>query len=380
MESNLSQFLVQLNEISEAVLHATEASSLQEVLDRIASVARLLAGTKYAALGVPDGTGGLRYFRTAGLTDDQIAIIDHVPRGHGLLGAIMSERRLIRLDDISKDHRSSGFPANHPPMMSFLGVPIQTAQQLFGMLYLCDKQDGAQFTEFDELLIQTMASYAALAISSAEAATQAKQLQLLQERERIGMALHDGVIQSLYGLGIQVQVMSDEDTIRGEQLGIVVESLSQIIEDIRGFIMQLRFKHGTALTLDVALKAVAERVFASMATKIQVKAPQAEIALEETALESVLLIVNEALSNAIRHAKATEFSLEGEIRGNLLIIAIRDNGQGFDPLNLPVSDTGGLGIPNMRWRMEALGGKLEIVSGTHGTLVRLVITCNPSRK
>ncbi|MFQ3673330.1 MAG: GAF domain-containing protein, partial [Aggregatilineales bacterium] len=119
METELERFLRRLQDISQVMLHTTEAQELHIVLDRIANAAKELAETRYAALGVPDGQGGLRYFRTAGMTPEEIAMIDHLPRGHGLIGAIMQERRVIRLSSIQSDPRSSGFPAHHPPMTSF---------------------------------------------------------------------------------------------------------------------------------------------------------------------------------------------------------------------------------------------------------------------
>ena len=110
---------------------------------------------RYAALGVPDGKGGLRYFKVAGMTPEQIAQLDHLPVGKGLLGAVMTDRNNIRLENMADDQRSAGFCPAHPVMTSFLGVPIQVGQQLFGILYLCDRVDGQPFSEQDEWLVET---------------------------------------------------------------------------------------------------------------------------------------------------------------------------------------------------------------------------------
>ncbi|MEL6525069.1 MAG: GAF domain-containing protein, partial [Chloroflexota bacterium] len=150
----MKDVLKQLKEISGAVMFAAEARDLEDVLERIADAARELIKTKYAALGVPDGRGGLEYFKTSGMTDDEEALISHRPRGNGMIGAIMRERKVIRLNDMTGDPRTSGFPANHPEMNSFLGAPIIVANHLYGMLYLTDKLNGDPFTEEDETLVE----------------------------------------------------------------------------------------------------------------------------------------------------------------------------------------------------------------------------------
>jgi transcriptional regulator with GAF, ATPase, and Fis domain len=128
--------LSRLNDIASAVMSAAEAGTLEQVLERIAYVAGELVNARYSALGIPDGNGGLKYFKVAGLSPEQIRHIGHLPVGHGLLGAIMQERTAVRLERMQDDHRSSGFCARHPSMTSLLGVPIQLGERLFGLLYL----------------------------------------------------------------------------------------------------------------------------------------------------------------------------------------------------------------------------------------------------
>ncbi len=373
-ELMLFDLLQRLNEISSALLHAAETPDLESVLDRIAHVARDLGGTKYAALGVPDGRGGLQYFRTAGLTDEQIRMIEHVPRGHGLLGAIMSERRVIRVENIAHDPRSAGFPPHHPPMVSFLGVPIQTGGQLFGMLYLCDKRDGSLFNEADEVLIQTLASYAALAIAGAQITRQARRIQGLEERERIGMALHDGVIQSLYGLGMQVQLLSLNERLHGSDLGGIIESLNHIIEDIRGFIAQLGTDDRPRQSVRQLLEKAVERLNPPGEISISIDAPDDVPALSPVAVESLLLILNEGLSNVIRHSGATKVQITAMIEVGWLTMSIQDDGRGFSPEEPGPREGGGLGLPNMKRRAQSLGGELRLKSSpARGTLLWLRI-------
>jgi signal transduction histidine kinase len=150
-----------------ASLELVSDLSLEAVLERIVQLAREQAGARYAALGVVDQAGNLVKFIPVGMTPEQIAHLTHPPTGKGLLGIMRKERRTIRVPSIGADPRSVGFPHNHPTMESFLGVPIMLGDQLLGQLYLTDKQDYHEFTERDEIVIETLAAYAAVAITNA---------------------------------------------------------------------------------------------------------------------------------------------------------------------------------------------------------------------
>ncbi|MCJ7513877.1 MAG: GAF domain-containing sensor histidine kinase, partial [Anaerolineales bacterium] len=137
------------------------------VLLRITEAARELSGASYAALGIPDGHGSLEKFIPVGMTEEQIQRMDHHPVGEGLIGEMLRRGESIRLDDLSHHPKSAGFPAGHPPMRSFLGVPISAYGNAIGQLYLTEKQGGAAFTEEDQRLIEMLASHAAAAIENA---------------------------------------------------------------------------------------------------------------------------------------------------------------------------------------------------------------------
>jgi signal transduction histidine kinase len=165
--------------------------SLNAVLERIVEAAARLTGARYAALGVIDPSGSaLERFVTTGLDEPTRIAIGDPPRGRGILGVLIRETRPLRLHDIQDDPRSVGFPTNHPPMHSFLGVPIMLRGVAYGNLYLTEKQGGEDFTEEDEELVTLLAAQAAVAVENArlyESATAwAKQLESLNE---IGNAL-----------------------------------------------------------------------------------------------------------------------------------------------------------------------------------------------
>ena len=160
----LEERLVALHEAS---LELVRDLSIEVVLERIVNLARKQSGARYAAIGVVDDQGELVSFTPVGMAPEDVKKMEHPPVGRGLIGALMQERRTIRLPDIALDPRSSGFPLNHPPMRSFLGVPILLGDKLLGQIYLTDKQDYPIFTEIDEQVIETLAAYAAVAISNA---------------------------------------------------------------------------------------------------------------------------------------------------------------------------------------------------------------------
>ncbi len=165
--------------------------SLDTLLQTIVETAAELAGARYAALGVVDRSGqSLERFLTTGVDEETRAAIGELPRGRGLLGAVIREGKPVRLHEISDDPRSAGFPRHHPPMHTFLGVPILTRGVVFGNLYLSEKEGGGDFTEEDEDLTQLLAAQAAVAIDNArlyESST--RWLRQLESLHEIGNAL-----------------------------------------------------------------------------------------------------------------------------------------------------------------------------------------------
>ena len=160
--------------------------SLEGVLQKIVEAAAELTDAKYAALGVIDPTGqGLERFVVTGIDAETQAAIGDLPRGRGILGVLIRDARPLRLDDLGKDPQSVGFPPNHPPMTTFLGVPILLRGVAYGNLYLTEKAGGAPFTEEDEELSQVLAAQAAVAVENArlyESATRwLNQLESLNE-------------------------------------------------------------------------------------------------------------------------------------------------------------------------------------------------------
>lgn len=171
----------QLEVVSRSVLAVTSELELDTVLRRIVDLAAELAGARYAALGIPGLDGELISFITSGMTEAEEERIGHRPRGLGILGLLLIEPRTIRLADLTSHPASVGFPESHPPMRSFLGVPIVARGRVLGNLYLTEKRYGGDFTDEDARLVELLARHAAVAIENARLYSA---LDLQQERLR----------------------------------------------------------------------------------------------------------------------------------------------------------------------------------------------------
>ena len=361
----------------EAGMALASELSLDAVLLRIVELAVDLTGARYGALGVltPDGRS-IEEFITVGITAEERAALGDPPTGHGLLGALIREARPLRIPDIGADPRSVGFPPNHPPMKSLLGAPITGRGKVFGNIYLTDKQDADAFDEEDERVLVVLATQAAVAVENArlydEAERSARELQRLQvveERERIGKELHDGVIQSLFAVGMHLQGLATatgDDNI-SRNLESAVEDIDHAIRDLRNYIFGLRPGILADRQLDQALKEMATD-FAARSGVVTVVEIDGEAASRLTSRAAdVVQIVREALSNVGRHGGATTCRVSVERNAAGLMIEVDDDGQGFD-VELTRS---GMGLQNLQERVGSLGGVFQIESTPgEGTTVR----------
>ncbi|SEC62584.1 Histidine kinase-, DNA gyrase B-, and HSP90-like ATPase [Amycolatopsis tolypomycina] len=158
----------------DAVLAVASGLELDATLRRIVEAAMELGEAKYGALGVLAEDGSLAEFVYVGIDDQTRRLIGDLPTGHGVLGVVIDEAKPLRMDEISAHPASVGFPAHHPPMHSFLGVPVRVRDEVFGRLYLTEKKNGEQFTDDDEVVVQALAAAAGIAIENAHLYEQAR--------------------------------------------------------------------------------------------------------------------------------------------------------------------------------------------------------------
>jgi signal transduction histidine kinase len=168
LTSSRSYSVTDLRKLTEACISLTSELSLDAVLQKLVDVAREQVNARYGALSVLNEEGGIAQFLTSGIPEEERARIGDLPRGHGLLGVILREGTSLRLDDISADPRSAGFPPNHPHMKSLLGVPVVLEGRVIGNLYLTDKISARGFSAEDEEIVRLLATQAAIAVRNAE--------------------------------------------------------------------------------------------------------------------------------------------------------------------------------------------------------------------
>ncbi len=354
--------------------------SLDAVLLRIVDLAVELTGARYGALGVlsPDG-GTIQEFITVGITPAERATLGDPPTGHGLLGALIRDARPLRIPDISADPRSVGFPPNHPPMRSLLGAPITGRGRVFGNVYLTDKKGADAFDEEDERIVVVLAAQAAVAVENARLYEQARRvegerrrLEVLEERERIAKELHDGVVQSLFAVGMALQGASamshDQDLER--RLQNAVDDIDRTIRDLRNYIFGLRPGILADRQLDEAIRELCAG-FEERTGVITVADIDERAASElSSSAGDVIQVVREALSNVGRHAAAAtcRVTLRRDDQGGITL-EIDDDGSGFDA----PGDTG-MGLGNLRARVEAMGGTYSLRSAPgEGTAVTALL-------
>ena len=347
--------------------------SLPSILQKIVELACQVADARYGALGVLGDDGFLADFITHGVTEEERQAIGHLPVGKGILGVLINEVHPLRLARIQSDPRSVGFPPNHPPMTSFLGVPLRVRDRVYGNLYLTERIGGAEFTESDQEAVETLASQAGVAIENARIRGELERLAVLGDRERIGKELHDGVVQALFAVGMSLQagdsLAEDPRAVRA-RLREAVEAIDGVIRDLRNYIFGLGPGAAADRELDRALHDLADdfRRGTDVAIAVEVDGIAAEMLSGRAA--DVVQAAREALSNALRHADPQTVSLELRQEQDGVVLEVEDDGAGFDPLAAAT----GRGLGNLRMRAEALGGTLDVSSEPgKGTTVRIAV-------
>ncbi len=368
-----------LEALNQAALAIGSDLELRKTLQHIVDSAATLVSARYAALGVFNDEGTLERFVYSGLPDEVAIEISECPTGEGLLGALLQTTEPIRIEQIDQDPRSAGFPAGHPPMASFLGVPIIAGETVLGNLYLTDKEGAKEFTSADAELMRIFAAHGAVAIKNAMLYEEVGRLAIVEERSRIGMDLHDGVIQSIYAVGLALETVGlllEKDPGKArELLGVAVGSLNDAIRDIRNFILDLRPRQFEGDLADGLARLVREfQANAMVNVKMDADSNVAE-GLDFTTSRAVFLTTQEALANVARHARASNVELTLEKAGETLHLRVSDDGKGFNPQQALQSV--GHGLANMRARAEDLGGGFEIQSAPgEGTTIDLTLPLN----
>jgi signal transduction histidine kinase len=350
-----------LLEVSADLARRTE---LPVLLRRIVELAVDLVGARYGALGVIGPDQRLEQFVHVGIDGQTARRIGHLPEGKGLLGALIADPHPIRLPDLSADPRSAGFPAAHPPMSSFLGVPVQVGGEVFGNLYLAESIRG-QFSDEDQDFAVALAASAGVAIENTRLGADRRSLALLDERARIARDLHDHVIQRLFAAGLNLQAAATK--LPGEQADVVAAQVVEIdraIAQIRETIHSLRSDPGREPRLRGRVLEVVGRAGSVLPhwPTVSFVGP-VDLLIDGDLADDVVAVVSEAVSNAMRHASASTVSVEVAVDGESAIVTVTDDGCGI------AADARWSGLANLRERAEQRFGALDVANGPSGGTV-----------
>ena len=357
-----------LEALSDAVGAVAGELDVETVLQLIVDRVRSLVGARYAALGIVDDRRRIERFITSGITAEQRRRLGPLPEGHGLLGLIITEGHSLRVPDIGSHPASSGFPPEHPPMRSLLGVPVRIKNRIIGNFYLTDKEAAPEFSDDDLRLTELFALHAGIAIENARLHEAVGRLAVIEERDRIGKDLHDGIIQSMYGVSLSLEdmpeLMADDPEEARARADRAIDALHDTIRDLRGFIFGLRPELVDRTDLVGLLVALTEQLHQNSLVEVSLDLPERLDEPPAHVRSELLQIAREALSNVARHARATEAAVRLASSDTNLLLEIRDNGRGFDPATTPRE--GHFGLANMRDRATGLGGTLLVESAAGG--------------
>ncbi len=333
---------------------------LSGLLRSTVDIAIELTGAQYGALGVLGEHGGLVDFIHAGMDADTATGIGGHPRGSGVLGTITSTGKTIRLDEIAEHPDSVGFPAAHPSMSTFLGVPVKVGERIFGNLYLTEKEGG--FTEEDEILVEFLAVTAGSAVSTLRLQDRLRRAALLEDRERIARDLHDSIIQDLFAVGLAIQsclakVDSDPAAVR-KLLDHAIEQLDGTIGALRRYIFDLRPPVWARPTLSKRLAEVVGSLTGPYDTRVNLDVACPPDLVPDDVAEELLATIKEALSNALRHSEAEHVVIRVGCGSSQVVMSVEDDGSGFDTS----AEGTGFGLANMADRVQAMGGSFAVDS------------------
>jgi two-component system, NarL family, sensor histidine kinase DevS len=375
----------------EAGVFLSEELDLQAVLARVVETAKDVIGSRYAALGVLDEHGtGLSDFIFRGLSEDHRQKIGHLPVGRGLLGVLITDPQPVRLKELSQDSRSVGFPSHHPPMKSFLGVPVRSKGNVFGNLYLTEKIDADEFTAEDERLAVALAAHAGVAIENArlyeEERTRSEIERELaetrvrselrdqtlkaviraqeEERQRIARELHDSAGQALSSIILGLKVVAQESSIDGarERVGELRQIVVEASREVRRMVRELR----PSILDDMGLTAAIDRYVKDLRDSGLTVNATIDIGEERLnpEVETVMYrVAQEALTNVVKYAGARTIDVLLTSRDDSYVLCVADDGLGFE---VTEGERSGLGIRGMRERADLVGGRLTLNSTKDG--------------
>jgi signal transduction histidine kinase len=354
-----------LRRLMDAVLMIEADVELPILLRHLVEEACSLVDARYGALGVlNEPRTALEQFLTVGLSDTQERAIGPRPTGRGVLGVLITDPAPLRIADLSADPDRYGFPANHPPMQSFLGVPVRVRSEVYGNLYLTDKVGAREFSDQDEALAEALAVAAGIAIENTRLHERVRVLSVLDDRDRIARDLHDRVIQRVFAVGMSLQGaarLPERDQIV-DRVNRAVDELDATVTEIRTAIFELG-ENPMPGGLRRSVVELIEEIQTSLGLRPDVifHGP-VDNAIDQQVADHILAVLREALTNVGKHADAKRCSVIISVADEVSL-EVSDNGSGIP---LPPADGAGMGLRNLRNRAEKLGGSFLVEAREDG--------------
>ncbi|MFF4953816.1 GAF domain-containing sensor histidine kinase [Streptomyces chattanoogensis] len=367
--------------VSTAILAMSRHLEVRDVLKTIVASARELLDAEYAALGVPDDHGGFAQFVVDGVSAEQWKAIGPLPRQHGILAAMLHNATPERLADVREDPRFGGWPAAHPDMSDFLGLPVADGDEILGALFLANKrcpkpERTCGFTEEDEHLLGILAQHAAIALTNARLYERSRELTIAGERARLAHELHDAVAQKLFSLRLTAQAATalvDRDPARAKgELHQVAALAAEAADELRAAVVELRPAALDEDGLVATLRSQAQVLDRAHTARVTFAANGVR-ALPAAQEEALLRVAQEALHNALRHSGAGQVEVTLTRHGHGALLRVADNGRGFDTGQVRRAGRH-LGLVSMRDRAGGVGGRLRVESEPgRGTAVEMEV-------
>ena len=360
----------ELHRLLAAVMSLASDLELEVILRRLIETAVDLVDAAYGALGVLDATRtDLSDFITVGIDEVDRAAVGEPPHGHGILGLLIDDPQPLRLPDLHAHPATAGFPPHHPPMTSFLGVPVFVGGLAYGYLYLTDKRGAGVFTDVDEELAVALAAATGTAIDKSRLHDRVRELDVIEDRSRIARDLHDTVIQRLFATGLSLQGAARLAAPLPEvvdRIQAAVDELDLVVREVRSSIFELHAVAASADGLRRLLLAVGDELSEALGYEpsFHFEGP-IDVALPDHIAAHLIAVVREALANIARHAHSASASVRIVVERGLLTATVDDEGIG-----LADRRADGCGLGNLASRADQLGGgSLMATRETGGTRV-----------
>jgi signal transduction histidine kinase len=361
------RWLDALHEITNGILSGAAADSL---LQEIAEHARNLAAAEAATIVTAGASPGQLVVAAAVGAQASELLGQPVSANESISGEVMRTGKPLLLDDVSLDPRA------YQPVVKLgrhgpaLFVPLRVREGATGTLMVANLKGGRRFDEQTVTLVETFADQASVAIEYGRAQADLRRLELMEERERIAKELHDGIIQSLFavGMGLQGSALLAGSPELSDRIEGAVSELDRTIRDLRNYIFGLRPGILADRQLDQALRLLGEEVQARTHALVEVEVDAGLAASLSARSHEIVQLTREALSNVARHSRAKRALVRLARRGSDAVLTVKDDGIGFDAS----TRSAGSGLRNMRARAAAMGGSIRVTSKAgRGTVLRV---------